>query len=161
MVPMPFTRKQLEYLIRHTSGFEDDEESVQRYTDRVITDGVVSLNPSDATGFGADIVDIFSMGLMAMAKTDDWPELDLSHFWFHPCRNTLRKIISVETEAIAIEVNSIENVMYYAMDAASGQMVSADEAGRLKSYKSPEDGKSVSPGESPGVGEEGEEVTHG
>lgn len=123
-VPMPFTEDALKYFVSVMNGWEDDPDTVQDYVDAIIEAKTVDLNPSSGLGEGANIVDTFSFGLMAIAKLWGLPAPDRKELWFHPCRNKLpTEIKSIDVESVDCEVISNENIMYSAMDKSSGEII--------------------------------------
>jgi hypothetical protein len=125
-VPMPFTEEGLKYIVAVMNGWEDQPDVVQDYVDAIIQEETMSLNPSSHLGEGANIVDIFSFGLMAITKAWQIPPPDINQLWWHPCRNKIPLAIkSIEVEDAPCEVISHEEVMYEAIDANSGKVISA------------------------------------
>ena len=126
-VPVPFTEEGLKHFITLFSGLENDPEAVTGYLNLILREGHLELNPSAALGFGADVVDVFSFGLLAVCKAHDQPAPDISNLWFHPCRSGIPVIKSIKVEYQDCAITSNEHVMYFAK-TETGEMVSAAEA---------------------------------
>jgi hypothetical protein len=128
-VPMPFTEAGLKYFIATMNGWEDQPDVVQDFVDHIIDEGRVDLNPSSSLGEGANIVDVFSFGLMALAKMFGNPAPNINDLWIHPCRNSIILTVdSINVTKSPVHVKSNEQVMYTALDRKSGAAVTAEEA---------------------------------
>lgn len=127
-VPIPFTREQLELLVSHFNGWEDDPELVKGYVNRIMNDGAMDLNPSSATGDGANVVDIFNWGFMALMKLHFNKDIDPGILWFHPCRLKIpTRINTIEANEESVIIMSNETVIYSTIDAKTGQIVNAND----------------------------------
>jgi hypothetical protein len=134
-VPMPFTEEQLRLILTHCSGWEDEPENVDAYLQHILKTGKVVTAPSHELGHGADIVDIFSLGLMVYMKYHFGIDVDPTICWWHPCTIKCASFIkSVEIEMDEIEVEGDDGVLTVAVNVKTGKIVDAN------SITSPSDG---------------------
>lgn len=125
-VPMPFTEEQLRLILTHCNGWENESSTVEDYLKYILEKGELSTNPSSEIGDGANVVDIFSYGLMVYMKVVHKMEIDPVICWWHPCAMERPiRIKSVEIEWGEVEIESDEVVITMALDSRTGEIVHA------------------------------------
>lgn len=133
-VEIDLTPKALALVIQQTG--DDPEEMLQHYLameshryDRV------TRNPSFDLSFGAEINDILSIGLMAIAKRDK-VDLELGDLSLHPFRIKLPVIDELKMRTIDGEIDQeIYRPITVAIDTETGQKVTIDNDGNIVPIK--------------------------
>ena len=97
--------------------------------------GRVTRNPSFDLSFGAEINDILSIGLLAIAKRDGF-ELELGDLSLHPFRIKLPVIDELKMSTIDGEIDQkLYQRITLAIDTDTGQKVTFDEKGNITPVK--------------------------
>lgn len=94
MCPIPFKKSVLIQMIKENTGF--DAKTSEEYADHILEEGIITLNPSSSLGEGANVADIFYLGLQASSKIYPSDGFDLNDLWHHPCRAMVAELVSIE-----------------------------------------------------------------
>ena len=100
-VEMKITEKALQLIMATNGGSTDIRDYYEKLLARNY--GIVTSDPSFDLGLGADINDIFSLGLMVLARENNLP-IELSDLSLHPFRIRLPKINNLEISQIEGEI---------------------------------------------------------